>query len=89
VLHGNKQTNCGSTGQLTESRAKLGERRGEQIITFFSWSKANPLARSDVTVLFPTPPLPESTKILCFTVDSLSFTRATPAKSNIELFTFD
>lgn len=31
-----------------------------------------------VTVLLPTPPLPESTNNLFFTEESLSFTRATP-----------
>lgn len=36
-------------------------------------SFASPCPSNDVTVLFPTPPLPERMRILCFTLDRRFF----------------
>lgn len=44
-------------------------------------SSAKPRDIREVIVLFPTPPLPERMRILFFTEDNLSFTRAFPGSS--------
>lgn len=52
-------------------------------LTFLSGlSAARALDKSDVTVLFPTPPLPDNTNILFSTADNLSLTNAIPGSGN-------
>ena len=45
------------------------------VLTCFPWA-ASEKASWQETVLFPTPPFPDSTRTMCFTLDSLSATSA-------------
>lgn len=50
------------------------------VLTFLTESSANVCANIDVNVLLPTPPLPESTKIMCFTEAIFSLINSTSVK---------
>ena len=57
-----------------------------RILTLHSVSKAaKALARRAVKVLFPTPPFPDKTRILCLTEASRLWTSCTPTKTKVTL----
>jgi hypothetical protein len=65
----------GTSTKLVDDR---NGKRNKKLTFLSGLAEARDLARRAVNVLFPTPPLPDNTRILCFTVDSRAFTISAP-----------